>query len=64
MFQEKAAKLVTEEPLIENLNRLEPEAIEASGIDEAIKALRYVLYNCINFEIEQIKYSQSNFFVF
>ncbi|XP_031633207.1 coiled-coil domain-containing protein 124 [Contarinia nasturtii] len=36
---EKDTKLVIAEPLIENLNRLDPEAIEASGIDEAIKAL-------------------------
>lgn len=39
-FQENDSKLVNAEPLVENLNRLEPEAIEASGIDEAIKALR------------------------
>ncbi|XP_055321868.1 coiled-coil domain-containing protein 124 [Sitodiplosis mosellana] len=36
---EKETKLVSDEPLIENLNRLDPDAIEASGIDEAIKAL-------------------------
>lgn len=35
-------KLVNEAPLIENMNRLEPETIDASGIDEAIKALRLV----------------------
>lgn len=38
--QETQTKLVNNEPLVENLNRLEPDAIEASGIDEAIKALR------------------------
>lgn len=27
---------------MENLNRLEPETIDASGIDEAIAALRFV----------------------
>lgn len=29
---------------MENLNRLEPETIEASGIDEAIAALRFVIH--------------------
>lgn len=33
-------KVVVEEPLVENLNRLDPDAIEASGIDQAIAALR------------------------
>lgn len=36
------AKLVDEEPMVENLNRLEPETIDASGIDDAIAALRFV----------------------
>lgn len=36
--------VVDEEPIIENLNRLEPETIDASGIDEAIAALRFVPY--------------------
>lgn len=46
-FQAKI-KLVNEEPIMENLNRLDPEAIEASGIDDAIAALRFVAnYNRI-----------------
>lgn len=32
--------LINEEPLTENLNQLEPDIIEASGIDQAIAALR------------------------
>lgn len=28
---------------MENLNRLDPETIEASGIDEAIAAMRFVV---------------------
>lgn len=40
LYQESNVKLVNNEPLVENLNRLEPDTIEASGIDDAIKALR------------------------
>lgn len=36
---EPPKQLINEAPLVENMNRLEPETIEASGIDEAIKAL-------------------------
>lgn len=37
---QNTTKLVNDEPLVENLNRLEPDLIEASGIDQAIAALR------------------------
>lgn len=33
---------MTEQPLVENLNRFDGEVVEASGIDDAIKALRFV----------------------
>lgn len=42
--QETNITIVTEEPLVENMNRLDPDAIEASGIDEAIKALRWEIF--------------------
>lgn len=35
---------MTEQPLVENLNRFDGDVIEASGIDDAIKALRFVLF--------------------
>lgn len=38
--QEPPKQLINEAPLVENMNRLEPDTIEASGIDEAIQALR------------------------
>lgn len=42
--QQVKTQLVNEEPIVENLNRLEPETIVASGIDEAIAALRFVIF--------------------
>lgn len=36
----KKLELVNDAPLVENLNRLDPDTIEASGIDQAIAALR------------------------
>lgn len=48
LLKETDKKLVNNEPLIENLNRLDPETIEASGIDDAIKAFRFAFraYKC------------------
>lgn len=50
--KEKLAKLndeneliVNDKPLEENLNRIQPDLIVASGLDNAIKALEYVIRN-------------------
>lgn len=40
--QQSKVVVVNDEPIEENLNRLEPETIDARGIEEAIAALRFV----------------------
>lgn len=50
--ESKSIPVVTEEPLIENLNRLQIDGEEARSVDEALQLLRYESY--LEFSFSQI----------
>ena len=44
---EKENKTINDEPLIENMNRVQEDVVTGSGIDAALAAMRLVSYNTI-----------------